>query len=176
MSWKTAMDNVTEHVTNKVTRTHGGMPEWCLLGVGVQDGKPALYWPYTSDIDKKRFLTRFIILRTPLASIDVTRISMADDDRPFPHDHSRSFVSWKWGSYKEWVYYNPDDLTQRRFREHGRFSFHQLRYTQAHSITEVSPGLVTVLFLWRKRGKSNYWTPDGLQTIGMKVDQQDEWA
>lgn len=165
----------TSRVTNEVKRTAGGMPEWCLLGVSVVDGKPVTFWPYTSEIDGKRFLTRFIVFRTPWASVDVTRISMADDNRAFPHDHSRSFVSWKFGWYKEWVYDDPDDLSQRQFREHGKFSFHRLRYSQAHSITEVSPGLVTVLFLGPKRQKSSYWTPIGKQSIGMKVDQ-DEWA
>jgi hypothetical protein len=150
-------------VTNTVTRKDGGMPEYAFL---------KRYW---SRIDGKPFLTRFIVFRTPLASIDVTRIHMADNDRAWPHDHSRSFVSWKFGSYDEDVFYDPADLTSKRHRKHSRFSFHQLRHCQAHSITRVSPRLVTVLFLGPKRRKSNYWTPGGMQTIGMKVDQ-DEWS
>ncbi len=163
----------TTNVTNKVERKAGGMPEWALLGIGRNhEGKLTFYWPYTSDVDGERFLTRFIVLRTPLVSMDITRIHSDDTKRPYPHDHSRSFVSWKFGSYDEFVYYNPNDLRERRFRSHRRFSFHLLRYDQAHSITHVSPGLVTMLFLWRKRQKSNYWTPNGKQTIGMGVDQE----
>jgi hypothetical protein len=158
-------------VTDKVIRTAGGLPEWCLLSVGIVNGKPVFFWPYKSEINGKRFLTRFILFRTPLASVDITRISMADDDRAWPHDHSRSFVSWKFGSYEEWVYYNPADLTSRRYRKHRRFSFHQLRHCQAHSITQVSPGLVTVLFLGPKRRKSSYWTPEGMQSTGMIADR-----
>jgi hypothetical protein len=147
------------HVTNKVERKYGGMPEYALA---------RWYW---SDIDGQRFLTRFILFRTPLVSVDVTRIHRADDQRPYPHDHSRSFASLKFGSYEEDVFYDAGDLTSRRHRRHRRFSVHLLRYTQAHSITRVSPHLVTVLFLGPKRQPSNYWTPDGKQTIGMAVDQ-----
>jgi hypothetical protein len=99
---------------------------------------------------------------------------MPDNQRAYPHDHSRSFVSFKLGSYEEDVFYDPADLTSRRHRKHGRFSFHQLRYNQAHSITKVSPRLVTVLFLGPKRQKSSYWTPSGKQTTGMMVDQDDD--
>jgi hypothetical protein len=156
----------------EVVRTHGGMPDWCLLGIGTNDGKLALYWPYTSEINGERFLTRFIVVRNPWFSVDITRISMPDDDkRMWPHDHSRTFWSWKFGSYDEWVYSDPSDLSKRKLRRHPKFSLHRLRHTEAHSITRVSPGLVTVLFLGRKRQKSSYWTPKGKRSIGMKVDQ-----
>jgi hypothetical protein len=161
-------------VTHKVERTHGGMPNWAFLGIGRDAaGKMRLYWPYRSRIDDQPFLTRFIVIRNPWFSMDVTRVSMADDDREWPHDHSRTFRSLKLGWYSEWVYRDKDDLTQREHRRHRRFSLHTLRYTEAHSITEVSPHLVTILFLGRQRQKSNYWTPAGLQTIGMAVDQED---
>ena len=159
-------------VTKTVTRKHGGMPNWGFLGVGIKDRRPVLYWPYWSDIDGERFLTRFIALRTPLVSMDVTRIHKDDSSRAFPHDHSRSFVSWVFGGYHEWVHYNPSDLAQRRFRRHRRFSMHLLRYTQAHSITWASPKLVTVTFLGPRKQASNYWTKLGKQTIGMGIDQK----
>ena len=160
-------------VTKKVVRKHGGMPNWALLGVGIDaEGKTRLYWPYTSEIDGERFLTRFMVLRTPWVSLDITRIGMADDQREYPHDHSRTFRSLKFGWYEEDVYYDRDDLTKMEHKRHGRFSIHRLKYTEAHSITRVSPKLVTVLFLGRQRQKSNYWTPKGLQTIGMAVDQE----
>jgi hypothetical protein len=163
-------------VTNTVERKHGGMPEWAVLGVGRNhEGRLVAYWPYTSDIDGQRFLTRFMVLRTPLASVEITRIHMDDGARSFPHDHSRTFASWKLGRYAEDVYGDPADLTARRHRRHRRFSMALLRHTQAHSITWVSPKLVTVTFLGPKRGKSSYWTPDGFQSIGMGVDQE-EWA
>lgn len=164
-------------VTHEVTRTHGGMPNWALLGVGIDAArKLRLYWPYRSEIDGQPFLTRFIVFRTPLASVDITRIGMADNQREHPHDHSRDFWSFKLtGWYEEDVFYDRDDLANRRHIRHRRFGIHRLRHTQAHSITRVSPHLVTVLFLGRQRQASNYWTPAGLQTIGMAVDQE-PWA
>lgn len=162
----------TAQVTHKVERTHGGMPNWAFLGIGRDAaGKTRLYWPYRSEIDGQPFLTRFIVIRTPWSGIEVTRIAMADDAREYPHDHSRTFRSLKFGWYSEWVYRNREDLTDREHRVHRRLSLHTLRYTEAHSITEVSPRLVTILFLGRQRQKSNYWTPAGLQTTGMAADQ-----
>src|SRR6266567_266399 len=90
----------TTTVTNKVERKAGGMPACALLGVGRNhEGRWTAWWPYTADIDGKRFLTRFIVFRTPLIGLDVTRVHMADDQRDWPHDHSRTFLSWKLGWY-----------------------------------------------------------------------------
>ena len=169
-----SLEPAPAQVTHEVTRTHGGMPNWALLGVGIDaEGKVRLYWPYRSRIDRQPFLTRFIFIRTPWFSVDITRIGMADDQREYPHDHSRTFFSWKLGWYEEDVHYDKSNPSRKVHKRHGRFSVHRLRYTEAHSITEVSPHLVTVLFLGRQRQKSNYWTPAGLQTIGMAVDQKD---
>jgi hypothetical protein len=164
-------------VTAEVKRKHGGMPDWALLGVGRDaEGKLRLYWPYTSEINGERFLTRFIVLRTPYGSCDITRISMADDQREFPHDHSRTFWSWKLGWYAEDVYTDQADLSAMQHKRHRRLGIHRLRHTEAHSITSVSPRLVTVLVSGRQRQTSNYWTPTGLQTIGMAVDREEPVA
>ena len=158
-----------------VERKGGGMPNWCVLGIGINHERRVVrYWPYTSEINGKRFLTRFIVVRTPLASVDITRVHMPDDQRAYPHDHSRTFWSWKFGWYAEEVFSDKGDLTARRSVRHRRFGIHRLQYTEAHSITVVSPRLVTVLFLGPRRQASNYWTPDGLRSIGMGVDQ-DVW-
>jgi hypothetical protein len=141
--------------TDEVTRKDGGMPEHAFL------------YPWWVNINGKRFISRLVIFKTPWAGIDVSRIHMPDDDRDHPHDHSRSFISLKLGWYNEWVYYNPSDLTQRRLRKHRWFSAHLMRYQWAHSITEVSPHLVTILFLGRTRQKSSYWTSTGKQLTGV---------
>ncbi len=167
---------MTTTTTPKVERKGGGMPNYALLGVGKNhEGKWTLYWPYTSDVEGERFLTRFILFRTPLAGVEITRIHKDDLGRPYPHDHSRTFLSWKFGWYNEWAFYDKDDLTVKRHIMHRPFGIHRLRHTQAHSITQVSPGLVTVLFSGPRRQASNYWTEQGLQSIGMGVDQE-EWA
>jgi hypothetical protein len=157
----------------KVERKNGGMPKWAVLSFSIVAGKPRFYWPYTSDVGGKRFLTRFIPLFTPWGGTHITRVSMADDQRKYPHDHSATFASLKFGSYEEDVYSDPDDLSQAEHRVHRRFSCHVLRYNQAHSITRVSPHLVTILFLGWRRNKSSYWTPEGKIPLGMTMD--DEW-
>jgi hypothetical protein len=162
---------VTAAVTQKVERKNGGMPKWAVLGVSRMDGEWKFYYPYTSEVDDKRFLTRFILLFTRWGGVHITRISMADDQRKWPHDHSATFLSWKFGSYAEDVFTDPADLTKVRHVKHRRFGIHRLRWTEAHSITHVSRGLVTVLFLGPRRTTSSYWTPEGKQNTGMKMDQ-----
>jgi hypothetical protein len=144
-----------EATTPVVARAGGAMPEWALM---------RRWW---SDVGGERFLTRLIVARTPLFAVEVTRIHTDDRKRPHPHDHSRSFASWKFGSYDEWVYDDPSDLGRRRYRQHGRLSLHLLRRTQAHSITRVSPRLVTVLLGGPRRQLSSYWTPGGKVPTGV---------
>ena len=197
------METRPDTITGKVDRKHGGMPTWAVLGMTLTGfswprlswdngrlwltgalGRPRFFFPYTSDINGKRFLTRFIILFTRWGGCHITRISMADDQRAWPHDHSATFLSFRLiGSYEEDVYTDPGDLTKVEHRTHRWLSATRLRHTEAHSITTVSRPLVTVLFLGRRRQTSKYWTPDGPQPLGMTMDlksgQQvpvDEWS
>jgi len=151
---------MTAQDTPTVTRTGGAMPEWALMR------------PWTSDVGGERFLTRLIVARTPLFAVEITRIRTDDRKRPHPHDHSRSFLSFKFGSYDEWVYDNPADLAERRHRMHGRLSLHLLRRTQAHTITYVSPRLVTILLGGPRRQKSSYWTPAGKVPTGVNASRK----
>lgn len=167
-------------ITPKVERKNGGMPKWAVLGLTVADGKIQRFWPYTSDVGGRRFLTRFIFFFTEYAGCHVTLISQADNQREFPHDHSATFVSFRLtGSYEEDVFTDPADLTRREHRTHRWLSASRLRHAEAHSITKISRfPLITILFLGRRRQKSNYWTPSGKQPLGMKMDgtPEDEWG
>lgn len=153
---------MANQVTNKVVRKDGGMQRFMFM---------KRYW---SEIDGRRFLTRFVFFFTPWAGCHITRIHMADDQRAWPHDHSATFWSWKFGWYAEDVYPDPADLTKVRHVRHSRFGIHRLLHSEAHSITHVSPRLFTVLFLGPRRQNSNYWTPEGKQGLGMKMDE--EWS
>ena len=144
-----------------VVRKYGGMQRFMFM---------KRYW---SEIDGRRFLTRFVFVFTPWGGCHITRIHMADNQRDWPHDHSATFWSWKFGWYAENVYSGDPSNPVMRYVRHRRFGIHRLRYDEAHSITEVSPRLFTVLFLGRRRHGSHYWTPDGLVGLGMKMD---EWA
>jgi hypothetical protein len=170
-------------VTHEVARKHGALPAWALLGIGIDAaGKLRAYWPWWTEIDGKRFLTRFIVFRSPFAACSITRIHMADNQREYPHDHSHTFWSLKLGWYSEKIYDDPADLLAVRHVRHRPFSIHRLRWTQAHSITEVSPRLWTVLLSGPTRQTSSYWTPAGKQPTGVNGDQdpdgpgQEVWA
>lgn len=155
--------------TAEVTRSNGGMPRWSFLGIRFDDGKPKIDWPYWSDVGGKRFLTRFIVFFTPWGGLHVTRIHGADDQREWPHDHSRTFRSLRLiGSYDEDVWDDPDDLASKRHRRHRWLSLSRLGWDQAHSITRVDPLTVTILFLGRQRQMSSYWTPEGKSPLGMR--------
>src|SRR5277367_5415915 len=66
---------MTSQATPKVERKGGGMPEWA-----------AFRW-YWTVVEGERFLTRFILLRTPLGGVDISRIHRDDTLRKYPHDH-----------------------------------------------------------------------------------------
>ena len=150
-------------VTPKVERRKGGMRQYMFLS------------PYWSHINDKPFLTRFVFFFTPYGGCHLTWIRQPDNQREYPHDHSATFVSVKLlGGYEEDVFSNPEDLSEVRHRKHRWLSAHVMKRAEAHSITKISRfGTVTLLFLGRRRGKSNYWTPAGMQSIGLKMD---EWS
>jgi hypothetical protein len=162
---ETIMTMKTESTTGSkatVERSYGGMRKWMFLT------------PYHSDVNGKRFLTRFVFFFTPFAGAHITRIHMADDQRKWPHDHSASFLSIRLlGWYDENVYTDPGDLTKKQFRVHKWLSASRLRYDEAHSITAVAPYTVTLLLLGRRRNKSSYWTDEGKQPLGMAMDKDD---
>jgi hypothetical protein len=155
---------VTTYVTHKVERRKGGMPRW------------AFFTPYGSHIDGKPFLTRFIFFSTPYGGCHITWSRQADNQREYPHDHSATFLSVRLlGGYEEDVFTEPADLSVREHRVHRWLSASRLRWTEAHSITRISRlGTVTLLILGRRRNHSVYWTPEGKQSIGLKMDQ--EWG
>lgn len=149
-------------VTSTVTRQGGGMRRWMLLQ------------PWWSDIDGQRFLTRFVLVFCPWFGCHVTRIHMADNQREYPHDHSATFWSLKFGWYAEDVYSGDPRHPVKQHVRHRRLGIHRLRHDQAHSITAVSPRLWTILFLSRRQDHgSAYWTPAGRQSTGMTMDA--EW-
>jgi hypothetical protein len=153
---------MTSVVTPKVERTKGGMRKWMF------------FEKYYSRIDDEPFLSRYVLFFTPWAGLHVTRIHKPDNQREWPHDHSATFWSWKFGWYAENVYSGDPLNPVKTHVKHRRFGIHRLGWDQAHSITEVSPHLWTILFLGRRRNRSSYWTPQGKQSLEMTMD--DEWS
>jgi hypothetical protein len=146
----------TMQVMGDVERKGDGMPDRAFMKT---------YW---TNVGGKRFISRWILFRTDWFSIEISRIHRADDMRADPHDHSRSFISIKLiGSYDEYVYYNPNDLSQRRERTHSWLSWHLMRYNMAHSIIRVSPILITMTILGCKKQASSYWREEGKVLTGV---------
>ena len=154
-------DTLTSPVTPKVERTKGGMRKWMFLE------------PYRSKIDGRPFLDRFVFFFTPYGGMHITWIRQPDNQREFPHDHSATFLSWRLlGGYSEDVFTDPADLGKREHRVHRWLSATRLRASEAHSITRISRwGTVTLLFLGKRRQPSNYWTPEGKQSLHMTMDE-----
>jgi hypothetical protein len=138
------------------------MPRWAFL------------YPYWSHIDGKPFLSRFIFWFTPWGGCHITWIRQADNAREYPHDHSATFMSLMVsGGYEEDVYTDPGDLSAVRHLAHRRWSRHVMKAGNAHSITRIKPFTVTLLILGPREQPSNYWTPEGKMSIGLKMD---EWG
>lgn len=154
---------MTAVVTPVVERKKGGMRAWMFLA------------PYWSHIDGRPFLTRFVFFFTPYGGCHITWIRQADNQREWPHDHSASFASLKLlGGYEEDVFSGDVSNPVKRHRTHRWLSCHVMKHDEAHSITRISRyGTVTLLFLARRRHGSNYWTPEGKKSIGLKMD---EWS
>jgi hypothetical protein len=131
--------------------------------------------PYWSDVDGKPFLTRFVFWFNPRGGCHVTFIHQPDNQREWPHDHSASFVSVKLiGGYEEDVYSGSHTRPDKRHRKHRWLSCHVMHASEAHSITRTSRILVTLVILGQRVQPSNYWTPQGLKSIGLRMD--DEWG
>lgn len=144
----------------RVERRGGGMPERAFLS------------PWWSRIGGRPFLSRFIVFLTPRAGCLLTWIRQADIQREWPHDHASSFWSFMLlGSYDEKVYDDPADLAKVRVRHHRWLSGHVLRHDQAHSVTRVGKFTVTLVITGRRKHKRSYWTPQGRQSTGMKMDE-----
>lgn len=132
----------------RTDRKDGGMPRW-----GVN--RP--YWVRVGD---EPFLDRRVLFICPWAAVLLSDIHGPDTGRD-PHDHSRPFISWVLsGGYAELVYDDPSGLSARA-RFHRRWSVHRMPVGKAHSITEVTGPLRTLVIAGRSRGTWSFWTRDG---------------
>jgi hypothetical protein len=123
--------------------------------------KWALLQRHWVKINGEYMLKRLKIIQTPWFAIHLTKIYKPDSER-YPHTHFRSAISWIIsGGYTECIYTDPKDLGVSHMRYHGRWSFHTIPTSQAHSITWVGKPLWTLLFAGRVKNDFVFWTPDG---------------
>jgi len=133
----------------RTDRKDGGMPRW---------GVNRAYWVR---VGGEPFLDRRVLAICPWFAVLLSDIHGPDTARD-PHDHSRSFVSWVLsGGYTELVYDDPAALGLPLRRTHRRWSFHVMPASRAHSITDVTKPLRTLVFAGRSRGTWSFWTAQG---------------
>ena len=124
-------------------------------------------------INGELYLTRLTLLKTPWFSVKLHWIHKADPDRDL-HDHPWPFASFVLrGWYKELVCKKPDmrqawleadcckeadDLFPVEEQTIKRFNTKDT--LAAHRITEVSPGLLTLVFTGRKSKSWGFYDED----------------
>lgn len=114
-----------------------------------------------SSLNKRMtYLRRLRILQTPLFGIYLHWIFEPDADRD-PHDHPWRFWSVVLrGGYAEKLYDAGVGLNGRAFVR-SRWSVHTVRLSQAHQITEIEEGLVTLAVVGRRAQEWGFWTDGG---------------
>jgi hypothetical protein len=81
-------------------------------------------------------------------TVRVNRITKADDERAFPHNHGCDFISVGLsGWYVENVYKADDVDAGFRTSKRSRFNVHRMNNTQLHKIAEVSDKPAYTLFV-----------------------------
>lgn len=123
----------------------------------------------------RTYLKRIRIVQTPHFGLYLHWIYFADGDRD-PHDHPWNFWSFiVRGGYTECIWKMQPGLgalrvTPARWRREddpgrvarrGRFSLHRHPTSIAHTIAELKPGTVTLVFVGRRQREWGFWTPDG---------------
>lgn len=111
----------------------------------------------------RTYLRRLRVLQTPRFAIYLHWIYLPDEDRD-PHDHPCNFWSMVVrGGYTEQVY--PYVRVRRDFatkvKTWRRGSVHKMPYDQAHRITHIRPGTVTLVAFGVRRQSWGFWTSDG---------------
>lgn len=132
-------------------------------------GKPSPDWALMDRFhivkDGRLYLDRLRIVQTPWFGVMLHRIHAPDLDRD-PHDHPWPFMSLILrGSYSERLWHRPAEIALRSdhpvLRYHPRWSLKTVRLHQAHKITVVSEGLLTLVITGRRHGSWRFWTDVG---------------
>jgi hypothetical protein len=113
--------------------------------------------------EQRTYLRRLRIVQTPWGAIYLHWIYLPDDDRD-PHDHPCNFWSFVVrGGYREVLYPYvrvARDFSQR-FNDWRRWSLHKMPIEQAHRITHLEPGTITLVFFGRRQREWGFYTADG---------------
>lgn len=125
-----------------------------------------IFWEWCDIPDvsnrERTYLSRLVIVRTPLFSVLVNRIRMADADRHL-HDHPWSFFSILlrgWYIEERPLFDGETGFTRLRKRE-VRDLYNYCSAEQQHRIAQVSEDCLTLVFCGPKRRKWGFVTEYG---------------
>lgn len=123
-------------------------------------------WKYIRDDQGEDYLTRLVLLKTPLFSVRLHWIHRADYARD-AHDHPWNFCAVVLsGGYME-TESEFDVRSARRLSNRvqwvGRFGINVKKMRQTHCITEVEPDTVTLFMTGRWQEQWGFWVPTGLR-------------
>lgn len=114
-------------------------------------------------------IERLKIVKNSKFTIFLHKITSADPEGTYPHDHGCDFFSVGLrGSYLEQVFDNPMDQTKFRYVRRGLGQGHIMRNSQAHRILSLSRDSVYTLFITFNFAHRPAWAygPDGPMTVG----------
>lgn len=107
------------------------------------------------------YLRRLRILQTPWFGVYLHWIYLPDRDRDL-HDHPWPFTSVVLrGGYTEEVMQPRVYKSVSVKKTHGRFSAHVMHLDQAHQITRIESGTVTLVLVGKRSRTWGFWTGDG---------------
>lgn len=120
------------------------------------------------------YLIRWRVVQTPWFSFYVHRILLDDSGRE-PHDHPWTFGSFiLWGGYTE-KFLKPyhRGFYRTSIRSWGMFSWHKVHVDEFHSITDVKPNTISLVFTGPRRQVWGFLTPDGWKPwYELRVEQR----
>lgn len=107
------------------------------------------------------YLLRLRVVQTPWFYLYIHWIYLPDGQDP--HDHPWNFWSFVVrGGYTEWFVPRPGQVGNTGHkRVWSAGSVHSLKRPDAHNITYVKPGTVTVVWGGKRQGTWGFYTPEG---------------
>lgn len=111
------------------------------------------------------YLTRLRVIQTPWFGVYLHDIESPDSD-PHPHDHPWNFRSFiVKGGYTEKVYPLEHSFANSRLdpyrrayeRRWNRFTWHKMTKNNAHRITQVLPGTVSLILVGKRSSSWGFY-------------------
>jgi hypothetical protein len=110
-------------------------------------------------------ITEYLFVMNRFFTLSLHRLDPASEMIEVPHDHPSDFLSvGLWGWYTERLFKNPaEGLDDSRFVKRRALSFHKMKNTDAHYISELKPGTWTLFITWNyQHRRPRLYTDEGM--------------